>query len=75
MARKLAEINVAIATLKDTPHPGSLRADIAPGLRAIPPGRKAIIAFVVDDQAAEVLIYAVTYGDADWASRNKALSR
>ena len=28
-----------------------------------------ITAFVVDDEAAEVLIYAVTYGDADWAMR------
>lgn len=64
-ARKLAEIEAAIATLKDTPHKGSLRDEIAPGLRAIPAGRKAVIAFVVDDDAAEVLIYAVTYGGAD----------
>lgn len=67
--RKLAEIEAAIATLKDTPHKGSLRAEIAPGLRAIPAARKAVIAFVVDDEAAEVLIYAVTYGGADWAMR------
>ncbi|MFN3994599.1 MAG: type II toxin-antitoxin system RelE/ParE family toxin [Tabrizicola flagellatus] len=69
-ARKLAEIEATIATLKDTPHKGSLRDDIAPGLRAIPAGRKAVIAFVVDDAAAEVLIYAVTYGGADWAQRS-----
>ena len=68
-ARKLAEIEAAIATLKATPHKGSLRGEIAPGLRAIPAGRKAVIAFVVDDEAAEVLIYAVTYGGADWAMR------
>jgi toxin ParE1/3/4 len=66
-ARKLAEIEAAIATLRDTPHKGSLRTEIAPGLRAIPAGRKAVTAFVVDDEAAEVLIYAVTYGGADWA--------
>ena len=30
---------------------------------------KAVIAFVVDDDAAEVLIYTVTYGGADWAMR------
>tara|TARA_R110000868_G_scaffold270254_1_gene529600 strand:- start:292 stop:609 length:318 start_codon:yes stop_codon:yes gene_type:complete len=66
-ARKLAEIDAAIATLKAKPHKGSLRDEIAPGLRAIPAGRKAVIAFVVDDDAAEVLIYAVTYGGADWA--------
>jgi toxin ParE1/3/4 len=74
-ARKLAEIEAAIATLKATPHKGSLRAEIAPGLRAIPAGRKAVIAFTVDDDATEVLIYAVTYGGADWAKRSRMRSR
>lgn len=68
-ARKLAEIEAAIATLRDTPRKGSLRGEIAPELRAIPAGRKAVIAFVVAEQTAEVLIYAVTYGGADWAMR------
>ena len=74
-ARKLAEIEAAIATLRITPHKGSLRDEIAPGLRAIPAGRKAVIAFVVDDDAGEVLIYAVTYGGADWVGRSSARSR
>ena len=74
-ARKLAEIEEAIATLKITPHKGSLRDEIAPRLRAIPAGRKAVIAFVVDDDAGEVLIYAVTYGGADWIGRSSARSR
>ena len=74
-ARKLAEIEAAIATLKATPHKGSLRTEIAPGLRAIPAGRKAVIAFTVDDDATEVLIYAVTYGGADWAMRSSMRSR
>ena len=64
----------AIATLKATPHKGSLREEIAPGLRAIPAGRKAAIAFVVDD-AREVLIYVVTYGGADWIGRTRARRR
>jgi toxin ParE1/3/4 len=68
-ARKLAEIEATIATLRDTPHKGSFRPEIAPGLRAIPAVRKAVIAFVVDDEAAEVLIYTVTYGGADWVTR------
>lgn len=72
---KLAEIEEAIATLRDTPHKGSIRDEIAPGLRAIPAGRKAVIAFVVDDEAAEVLIFAVTYGGANWVSRSKARGR
>jgi plasmid stabilization system protein ParE len=74
-ARKLVEIEAAIATLKATPHKGSLRTEIATGLRAIPAGRKAVIAFTVDDDAAEVLIYAVTYGGADWAMRSSMRSR
>lgn len=74
-ARKLAEIEAAIAKLKATTHKGSLRDEIAPGLRAIPAGRKAVIAFVVDDDAGEVLIYAVTYGGADWVRRSSARGR
>ena len=74
-SRKLAEIEAAIATLKSTPHKGSLRDEIAPGLRAIPAGRKAVIAFVVDDDAGEVVIYAVTYGGADWIGWTRARSR
>ena len=73
--RKLSEIEAAIASLKTTPYKGSLRDEIAPGLRAIPAGRKAVIAFVVDDDAGEVLIYAVTYGGGDWAMRSSARSR
>lgn len=69
--RKLAEIEAAIGTLKTTPHKGSLRDEIAPGLRAIPAGRKGLIAFVVDDAAVEVLICAVTYGGSDWARRSR----
>lgn len=68
-ARKLAEIETLIATLQHTPHKGSIRDEIAPKLRAIPAGRKAVVAFVVDDEAREVLIYAVTYGGADWMGR------
>jgi toxin ParE1/3/4 len=74
-AGKLAEIEAAIATLETTPHKGSLRNEIAPGLRAIPAGRKAVIAFVVDDNTREVLIYAITYGGADWIARTKRRNR
>jgi plasmid stabilization system protein ParE len=74
-ARKLGEIEAAIATLKVSPHKGSLRDEVALGLRAIPAGRKAVIAFVVDDDQREVLIYAVTYGGADWAMHSIARSR
>lgn len=73
--RKLSEIEAAIATLKTTPHKGSLRDDIAPGLRAIPAGKMAVVAFTVDDEAGEVLIYAINYGGADWIGRGSMRKR
>jgi toxin ParE1/3/4 len=74
-ARKLVEIEEAIATLKAMPHKGSIRDETALGLRAIPAGRKAVIAFAVEDATAEALIYAITYGGADWARCSAARSR
>jgi len=65
--RRLDEIEAVIASLGATPHKGSLRNEIAHGLRAIPAGRKTVVAFVVDDAAHEVLIYAVSYAGSDWA--------
>ena len=55
-----------------TPHKGSIRDEIAPGLRAIPAGRKAVIAFAVDDKAGEILVHAVTYGGTDWMARARS---
>ena len=46
-ASRLDEIEATIASLADLPHKGSRRDEIAPGLRAIPAGRKAVIAFTV----------------------------
>jgi len=73
--RRLAEIEAVIASLRDTPHKGSTRDEIAPGLRAIPAGRRAVVAFVVDDTAREELIHAVTYAGADWIARTTARRR
>ena len=73
--RRLAEIEAVVATLRDTPHKGSIRDAIAPSLRAIPTGRRAVLAFVVDDTAHEVLIYAVSYAGADWMARSSARRR
>lgn len=74
-ARRLDEIEATIASLADLPHGDSRRDEIAPGLRAIPAGRKAVIAFTVDDDAREVHIHAVTYAGADWITRSKARGR
>jgi len=60
---------------KRTPRHGERRDEIAPGLRAIPAGRKAVVAFTVDAEAGEVDVPAVTHAGADWISRSKALGR
>jgi plasmid stabilization system protein ParE len=73
--RRLAEIEEASAGLKPVPHKGSLRDEIAPGLRAIPAGRKAGVAFTVDDAAGEVFVHAVTYAGADWMTRSRSRGR
>ncbi|MFC3568022.1 type II toxin-antitoxin system RelE/ParE family toxin [Paracoccus simplex] len=70
-AAKLAEIEAVIRGLSDVPHKGSLRDEIAPGLRAIPAGRKGVVVFKVDDGMREILVYAVTYGGADWIKRSR----
>lgn len=70
--RKLTEIKQAISNLAFLPHRGSIRDDILPGLRAIPAARRGVIAFTVDDAAAEVHILTVTYGGADWAGRARS---
>ena len=73
--RRLAEIADAIAGLRTFPHKGSLRDEIAPGLRAIPAGRKAVVAVTVDDEAGEVFAHAVTYAGADWLARSRPRGR
>lgn len=73
--RKLTEIEQTITDLAHVPHRGSVRDDITPGLRAIPAGRKAVVAFTVDDTTNEVFIHAVTYGGADWIGRSRSRSR
>ena len=73
-AAKINEIEQTIRGLALTPHKGSRRDEIAPGLRAIPAGRKGVVVFAADDDVREVLIYAVSYGGADWVRRSKARS-
>ena len=73
--RRLGEIRATISSLAQTPHRGTTRDEIAPGLRAIPAGRKAVIAFTVDDDAGEVYVHTITYGGADWAARSRSRSR
>ena len=68
---KIAELEQEIASSARTPHRGSIRAEIAPGLRAIAAGRRAVITFSVDDDSKEVFIHCVTYSGGDWATRSR----
>lgn len=69
--RRLNEIAAVLESLAATPRKGSVRDDIASGLRAIPAGRKAVIAFSVDDDRREVAVHAICYGGADWMRRTR----
>ena len=64
--RKLDQIETTLNGLSKTPHIGSLRDAIVPGLRVIPSASKAVICFVVDDSAKEVLVLAIGYTGSDW---------
>ena len=73
--RKLAEIEQTITDLAHLPHRGSVRDDMAPGLRAIPAGRKGVVVFTVDDTTKEAFIHAAMYGGTDWVGRGRSRSR
>ena len=70
--RRLAEIEEVVFSLADTPHKGSIRAEIAPGLRAIPAGRKAVVAFTVDDATRTVFVHVVGYAGSNWVQRTSS---
>jgi hypothetical protein len=55
-----------IRSLALTPHKGSIRDGIAPGLRAIPAAGRGVVAFTVDDAARCVLVKVVGYAGSDW---------
>jgi plasmid stabilization system protein ParE len=67
--RKLADFAEAMRRLSLTPHKGSIRHEIAPGLRAIPAAGCGVVAFVVDDDARAVRVVAIGYGGSDWLGR------
>ena len=73
--RRLSEIEAVISSLADTPLKGSVRSEIAPGLRAIPAGRKAVIAFTVNEAEREVLVHVIGYAGSDWIARSTARGR
>jgi toxin ParE1/3/4 len=70
--RRLSEIEAVISSLADTHLKGSVRSEIALSLRAIPAGRKAVIAFTVNEAAREVLVHVISYAGSDWIARGTA---
>ena len=67
--RRLGEFDAFARRLAEVPHKGTIRDDVAPGVRAIPAGPALVVAFVVDDARREVLILVVSHGGSDWFSR------
>ena len=68
--RRLHEIEAAVMRLAETPLKGSLRLDIAAGLRAVPAMRKAVVAFTVDEERREVLVHVIGYAGSDWITES-----
>lgn len=66
---KVDEIVGFISKLTDFPKIGSVRNDLAPGLRAIPASEKAVVCFTVNDETRTVFILCISYAGSDWASR------
>ncbi len=67
--RIIEQLRDTALSLNSAPHRGFLREDVLPGLRAIPSGRRGIIAFTVDDDLGEVFVHLVSYAGADWQAR------
>ena len=61
-----------IRKLCDVPHIGSIRDEIASGLRAIPAADKGVVCFVVDDDNHVVCIIAIGYAGSDWTRAVKS---
>ena len=67
--RKLGQIERSICNLSETPHIGSVRNDLYPGLRAIPVARKGVMTFIVDDKKQAVFIVSIAYARTDWIGK------
>lgn len=66
---KLADIDAGLEILCRLPHKGTLRHEIAPGLRAVPVAGKGVIVFTVEDTT--IYVHAITYGGTDWQGRTR----
>ena len=67
--RKLDEIEEVTRGLTDFPHIGSVRNELAAGLRAVPAAEKAVISFTIDENRLTVRILCISYAGGDWMGR------
>lgn len=67
--RILRELRRAVLALGETPHRGTIRSEILPGLRVVGASLRGSIAFSVDDDRREVFVHIVSYGGFDWTAR------
>ena len=65
-AAKVQEIVDQIDTFANRPYRGSIRDEIAPGLRLYPASKKGSVLFKVNAETQTVLILAITYAGQDW---------
>ena len=64
--RTVGLIREYIKGLRDTPHRGTKRDDLRPGLRIVSFRKRAVIAFQIDDTKMVVSILRVFYGGQDY---------
>ncbi|MEK0165582.1 type II toxin-antitoxin system RelE/ParE family toxin [Phaeobacter sp. A36a-5a] len=67
-AARLNEIDAAIEALGNAPHQGTLRSDIAPGLRSVTKGR-TILYFDLNEAEQQLRVLAVFFGGQDHQRR------
>lgn len=66
--RTVQSIRAFVRGLQRFPHRGSKRDDLRPGLRIIPVGHRAVVAYQIDDEAGVVTVLRVLYGGQDYAA-------
>ena len=66
---KLVHIQDTAYRLADNPKKGSSQTEAGSAVRAIPAGRKGIIAFEIDENTTTVFVIAVAYGGTEWLSK------
>ncbi|QPH55212.1 type II toxin-antitoxin system RelE/ParE family toxin [Pontivivens ytuae] len=62
----LRDIERFVLDLPLAPHRGSVRDELAPGLRAIPIRGSTVVVFQVDEDTQEVRILRIAAGGSDW---------